>query len=197
MISELRRGRLPRKGSPVVGGPHAPRRTCASPRTRNVYQKPPIWGGRVPVCTSFSASVASGPNVRPSVSLTVIRDSKPGVSHLTEVYETGGLLRFLRQRTKPLRGGEDRALFTGRRRQQLAPSCATSLVACTDCASPCYAPVWLRSAAASAPLITSRSSGTLPRPRPLPSYSIYLKAKAVPIAASSSELASARPTGPH
>jgi WD40 repeat protein len=33
------------------------------------------------------------------------------------------------KRTKPLRGGEDRALFTGRRRQQLAPWSATPLVA--------------------------------------------------------------------
>jgi hypothetical protein len=51
-------------------------------------------------------------------------------------------------------------------------------------------------AAASVRFFTSRSPGTLPRTRPLPIYSIYLEAKAVPVAASSSEIASARPTGP-
>ena len=63
-------------------------------------------------------------------------------------------------------------------------------------AVPCYPQGWLRLAAASVRFFTSRLPGTLPRTRPLPIYSIYIKAKAVPVAASSSEIASARPTGP-
>src|SRR5271157_3620790 len=63
-------------------------------------------------------------------------------------------------------------------------------------AAPCYSSAWLRLAAASVRFFTSRPPGTLPRTRLLPIYSIYIEAKAVPVAASSSELASARPTGP-
>ena len=88
----------------------------------------------------------------------------------------GSGVRELPRRTKPLRGGKDRALSTGCRPQQLAPSSATPLLACTR-AAPFYASAWLRSAAASAPLFTSRSSGTLPRTRPLPIYSIYIRNK--------------------
>jgi hypothetical protein len=88
--------------------------------------------------------------------------------------------------------GKTETSFTSRRPRQLVPSTRASLVACT--AAPCYAPAWSSSAAASALFFTSRASGTLPRTRPLPIYSIYIKAKAVPIAASSSAFASARPT---
>ena len=92
--------------------------------------------------------------------------------------------------------GKTQVSFTSRRPQQLVPSTLTSLLACTNALPPCYSSAWLRLAAASVRFFTSRSPCTLPRTRPLPIYSIYLKAKAVPVAASSSEIASARPTGP-
>jgi hypothetical protein len=62
--------------------------------------------------------------------------------------------------------------------RQLALWSATSLVAWT--ATPWYAPVWLRTAAPRSPSFTSWLSVALPRTRPLPIYSIYTKAKAVP-----------------
>ena len=61
-------------------------------------------------------------------------------------------------------------------------------------AVPCYSQAWLRLAAGSVRFFTSRSSSTLPKTRPLAIYSIHIKAKAMPVAASSSELVSAGPT---
>ena len=105
-------------------------------------------------------------------------------------------LRRLPGRTKPLRGGKDPGLV-----HKLSASATRSID--SDFApclyqrdAPCYSSAWLRLAAASVRFFTSRLPGTLPRTRPLPIYSIYIKAKAVPVAASSSEIASARPTGP-
>ena len=105
-------------------------------------------------------------------------------------------VRDLQRRTKPLRGGKDRDLVhkpSVSATRPIDPDFAPCLY---QRASPCYSPAWIRSAAGSAPFFTSCSSSTLPKTRPLPIYSIYIKAKAVPVAASSSELASARPTGP-
>ena len=87
--------------------------------------------------------------------------------------------------------GKTTISLTSRRPQDLAPSTLAWLLACTI--APCYSQAWLRVAAGVARSFTSRSSGALPRARPLPIYSIYIKAKAVPVAASSSAFASARP----
>jgi hypothetical protein len=100
------------------------------------------------------------------------------------------------RRTKPLRGGKDGDLVHEPSASAIRPIDSDFARCLYRRAVPCYAPAWSRSAAASALFFTSRSYGTLPRTRPLPIYSIYIKAKAVPIAASSSEVASARPTGP-
>src|SRR5271165_4209142 len=89
--------------------------------------------------------------------------------------------------------GETDVSFTSRRPQQLAPSTLTS-PCLYQRAMPCYSQAWLRLVAGSVRFFTSRSSSTLPKTRPLPIYSIYIKAKAVPVAASSSELVSAGPT---
>jgi len=89
--------------------------------------------------------------------------------------------------------GKTDVSFTSRRPQQLAPSTLTS-PCLYQRAMPCYSQAWLRLVAGSVRFFTSRSSSTLPKTRPLPIYSIYIKAKAVPVAASSSELASAGPT---
>ena len=98
--------------------------------------------------------------------------------------------------TKPLRGGKDRGIdhepstsATRSLDSEFAPHLYRRAV-------PCYSRAWRRLAAVSARFLTSRPSSTLPKAPALPIYSIYIKAKAVPIAASSSEIASARPTGP-
>jgi len=103
-------------------------------------------------------------------------------------------LRFPTWRTKPLRGGKDRGIVHKSSASAARPIESDFAPCLYRCAVPCYSRAWLGSAAGSARSFTSRSSGTLPRTRPLPIYSIYIKAKAVPVAASSSELASAGPT---
>ncbi len=100
------------------------------------------------------------------------------------------------QRTKPLRGGKDPGLVHKPSASATRPIDSDFAPCLYQRAAPCYSSAWLRWAAASVRFFTSRSPGTLPRTRPLPIYSIYIKAKAVPVAASSSEIASARPTGP-
>ncbi len=107
---------------------------------------------------------------------------------------TSKSVRLPVQRTNRSAVGKTGVSFTSRRPQQLAPIESDFAPCLYRCAVPCYSRAWLRSAAGSARSFTSRSSGTLPRTRPLPIYSIYIKAKAVPVAASSSELASAWPT---
>ena len=105
-------------------------------------------------------------------------------------------MRILGQRTKPLRGGKDPGLVHKPSASATRPIDSDFAPCLYQRAAPCYSSAWLRLAAASVRFFTSRSPGTLPRTRPLPIYSIYIKAKAVPVAASSSEIASARPTGP-
>ena len=100
------------------------------------------------------------------------------------------------QRTKPLRGGKDPGLVHKPSASATRPIDSDFAPCLYQRAAPCYSSAWLRLAAASVQFFTLRSPGTLPRTRPLPIYSIYIKAKAVPVAASSSEIASARPTGP-
>jgi len=107
---------------------------------------------------------------------------------------TSKSVRLPVQRTKPLRGGKDRGIVHKSSASAARPIESDFAPCLYRCAVPCYSRAWLRSAAGSARSFTSRSSGTLPRTRPLPIYSIYIKAKAVPVAASSSELASAWPT---
>ena len=107
---------------------------------------------------------------------------------------TSKSVRLPVQRTKPLRGGKDRGIVHKSSASAARPIESDFAPCLYRCAVPCYSRAWLRSAAGSARSFTSRSSGTLPRTRPLPIYSIYIKAKAVPVAASSSELASAGPT---
>src|SRR5271166_3233796 len=99
-------------------------------------------------------------------------------------------------RTKPLRGGKDPGLVHKPSASATRPIDSDFAPCLYQRAAPCYSSAWLRLAAVSVRFFTSRSPGTLPRTRPLPIYSIYIKAKAVPVAASSSEIASARPTGP-
>ena len=98
--------------------------------------------------------------------------------------------------TKPLRGGKDPGLVHKPSASATRPIDSDFAPSLYQRAAPCYSSAWLRLAAASVRFFTSRSPGTLPRTRPLPIYSIYIKAKAVPVTASSSEIASARPTGP-
>ncbi len=98
------------------------------------------------------------------------------------------------QRTKPLRGGKDPGLAHKPSASATRPIDSDFAPCLYQRAAPCYSSAWLRLAAASVRFFTSRSPGTLPRTRPLPIYSIYTKAKAVLVAASSSELASAGPT---
>jgi len=109
---------------------------------------------------------------------------------------TSKSVRLPVQRTKPLRGGKDPGLVHKPSASATRPIDSDFAPCLYQRAAPCYSSAWLRLAAASVRFFTSRSPGTLPRTRPLPIYSIYIKAKAVPVAASSSELASARPTGP-
>ena len=105
-------------------------------------------------------------------------------------------VRLLLRKTKPLRGGKDPGLVHKPSASATRPIDSDFAPCLYQRAAPCYSSAWLRLAAASVRFFTSWSPGTLPRTRPLPIYSIYIKAKAVPVAASSSELASARPTGP-
>jgi len=109
---------------------------------------------------------------------------------------TSKSVRLPVQRTKPLRGGKDPGLVHKPSASATRPIDSDFAPCLYQRAAPCYSLAWLRLAAASVRFFTSRSPGTLPRTRPLPIYSIYIKAKAVPVAASSSEIASARPTGP-
>ena len=98
------------------------------------------------------------------------------------------------QRTKPLRGGKDRRIVHKPSASAARPIEFDFSPCLYQRAVPCYSQAWLRLAAGSVRFFTSRSSRTLPKTRPLAIYSISIKAKAVPVAASSSELASARPT---
>src|SRR5271166_4526966 len=100
------------------------------------------------------------------------------------------------QRTNPLRGGKDPGLVHKPSASATRPIDSDFAPCLYQRAAPCYSSAWLRLAAASVQFFTLRSPGTLPRTRPLPICSIYIEAKAVPVAASSSEIASARPTGP-
>ena len=100
-----------------------------------------------------------------------------------------------RHTTKPLRGGEDRDLGMG--------SASATRRTGRDFsrrlyrrAAPCYPPAWRRLMAAAFSSFTPRRAGTPPSLRPLPIDSIYIKAKAVPVAASSSAVGSARPAAP-
>ena len=105
-------------------------------------------------------------------------------------------LRVPLRRTKPLRGGKDPGLVHKPSASATRPIDSDLAPCLYQRAAPCYSSACSRLAAASVRFFTSRSPGTLPRTRPLPIYSTYVKAKAVPVAASSSEIASARPTGP-
>ena len=98
------------------------------------------------------------------------------------------------QRTKPLRSGKDRRIVHKPSASATRPIDSDFSPCLCQRAVPCYSQAWLRLAAGSVRFFTSRSSGTLPKTRPFPIYSIYIKPKAVPVAASSSELASGRPT---
>jgi hypothetical protein len=105
-------------------------------------------------------------------------------------------VRLIGQRAKPLRGGEDRDLAHQRSTSATRPTDSTSAHCLYQRAMPCYPPAWWRRGLARPPCATSRLSGVLPRPRLLAIYSIDIKAKAVPVAASSFAVASARPTEP-
>ena len=101
-----------------------------------------------------------------------------------------------RHTTKPLRGGKDPGLRHGPSVTATRATDADFAPRLSRCAVPGYAPVWRRWMAISVSSLTPRRAGTPPRLRPLPIYSIYIKAKAVPVAASSSAVVSARPAGP-
>ena len=92
--------------------------------------------------------------------------------------------------------GKTQVSFTSRRPQQLAPSTLTSLLACTNALRRAilrHGYAWRQPRSDSS--LRGRPA-LFPERRPLPTYSISIKAKAVPVVASSSEIASARPTGP-
>jgi len=100
------------------------------------------------------------------------------------------------KRTKPLRGGKDRGIVHKPSPQQLAPSTLTSLLACTNALCRAilrHGYAWRR--ARPAPSLPGRQA-LFPERAPCPAIqSTYIKAKAAPIAASSSAFASARPPG--
>jgi hypothetical protein len=100
-----------------------------------------------------------------------------------------------RHTTKPLRGGEDRDLGKGSAPATL-PTGSDFSRRLDRRAATCDSPAWRRGMAAAVSSFTPRRAGTPPGLRPLPIYSIYIKAKAVPVAASSSAVVSARPTRP-
>src|SRR5271166_2597170 len=93
--------------------------------------------------------------------------------------------------------GKTQVSFTSRRPQQLAPSTLTSLLACTNTLRRAilrHGYVWRQPRSDSS--LRGRPA-LFPERAPCPSIqSTWIKAKAVPVAASSSEIASARPTGP-
>ncbi len=121
---------------------------------------------------------------------------KTRVGHCGRIHVRKAGVRDPWRRTKPLRGGKDPGLVHKPSASATRPIDSDFAPCLYQRAAPCYSSAWLRLAAASVRFFTSRSPGTLPRTRPLPIYSIYIKAKAVPVAASSSEIASARPMGP-
>ena len=100
-----------------------------------------------------------------------------------------------RHTTKPLRGGEDRDLGMGSASAP-RPTGFDFSRRLYQRATPCYPPAWRGSVTTSVSVLAPPRAGTPPRLRPLPIYSIYIKAKAVPVAASSSAVVSARPAGP-
>src|SRR5208283_2552399 len=92
--------------------------------------------------------------------------------------------------------GKTQVSFTSRRPQQLAPSTLTSLLACTNALRRAilrHGYAWRQPRSDSS--LRGRPA-LLPERAPCPSIQSPIKAKAVPVAASSSEIASARPTGP-
>jgi len=92
--------------------------------------------------------------------------------------------------------GKTQVSFTSRRPQQLAPSTLTSLLACTNALRRTilrHGYAW-RQPRSDSPL--RGRPALFPERAPCPSIQCYIKAKAVPVAASSPEIASARPTGP-
>ena len=89
-------------------------------------------------------------------------------------------LRVPSPRTKPLRGGKDPGLVHKPSASATRPIESDFAPCLYQRAAPCYSSAWLRLAAASVRFFTSRSPGTLPRTRPLPSYSICLKQKLCP-----------------
>jgi len=102
---------------------------------------------------------------------------------------------FLRKGLNRSAVGKTEISFTIRRPQQLTSPTLTSLLACTNALRRAI----LRRGYACRrawPLFHFAAVQNSSQKRLLSIYTIYIKAKAVPIAASSSELASARPTGP-
>ena len=99
------------------------------------------------------------------------------------------------QRTKPLRGGEDRDLGKGSA-SATRPTDSDVARRLNRRATSCYSPAWGNSVLTSVSAFALRRAGTPPGLRPLPIYSIYIKAKAVPVAASFSAVVSARPMRP-
>ena len=99
------------------------------------------------------------------------------------------------RRTKPLRGGEDRDLGKGSA-SATRPTDSDVARRLNRRATSCYSPAWRSSVLTSVSAFALRRAGTPPGLRPLPIYSIYIKAKAVPVAASFSAVVSARPMRP-
>ena len=95
--------------------------------------------------------------------------------------------------TKPLRGGKYQVSFTSRRPQQLAHRLGLlSLLVPTRCAVLFSGMATLGGGLG--PLLHFAVVQHSSQKRPLAIYSIHIKAKAMPVAASSSELVSAGPT---
>jgi hypothetical protein len=98
------------------------------------------------------------------------------------------------RRTKPLRGGEDRDLVPKRSASPALPTDSDFAPHLYRCAV--RATLRMATLGSGLGLLLHFSAGTLPSLRPLPICSIYIKAKAVPVAASSSAVVSARPMRP-
>jgi hypothetical protein len=117
-----------------------------------------------------------------------------GVGLLSDLGNIFGV-RHLGQRTKPLRGGGERDRDK-RSASATGPTGSDFARRLSRRATPCYPPAWRRSVLTSVSAFAPRRAGTPPGLRLLPIYSIYIKAKAVPVAASSSAVVSARPMRP-
>ena len=88
--------------------------------------------------------------------------------------------------------GKTAISLVSRRRQQLTPSALSRPPPLNRSAPPCYSLAWplKRQASSSSPGLRAQS---FPKTRPLPSYSIPYKAKAVPVAAQFNEIVSEGP----